>query len=214
MTRQSGIVFALAIALAAASCARGAPPVSAPGPDESAATPAETAARTPAVYTRADVAFMQGMIAHHGQALDMTALVPARSRNESLRILARRIQATQENEILRMSQWLRRRGETVPDPRAYREHGHDAHGAHMPGMLSADEMERLAAASGDEFDRRFLEYMIRHHEGALTMVAELQRAGGGLEGEIYLFASDVDADQRAEIARMQGMLTVLQRGSE
>jgi uncharacterized protein (DUF305 family) len=83
----------------------------------------------------------------------------------------------------------------------------------MPGMLTPEQMQRLTAASGTEFDRLFLEYMIQHHEGALTMVSELQSAGGGVEGEVYILASDVDADQRAEIARMRSMLT-LQRGSE
>jgi len=168
--------------------------------------PPVAVARTHAPYTDADVDFMQGMIVHHGQALDMTALVPERSANPTLEVLAQRIELTQLNEIERMARWLRDRGEAVPDEGAYREHA-AGHAGHMPGMLAADEMERLASADGTVFDRLFLEYMIRHHEGALTMVAELQAAGGGLEAEIYRFAADVDADQRAEIARMQSMLT-------
>lgn len=204
MSPKSRAALATLASLAAAACAGGAAqPASAPAP--------ATAARAHSPYMAADVAFMAGMIHHHGQALDMTALVPARSEDETLRLLAGRIEATQLNEIERMSRWLSARAETVPDPRAYREHG--AHGAHMPGMLTPDRMERLAAASGETFERLFLEYMIQHHEGALVIVAELQAAGGGLEAEIYRFASDVDADQRAEIARMQSMLTALQRGS-
>ena len=194
----------VAVALVAAACSAHEAPPSSPPP--------VAVTRTHAPYTQADVAFMQGMIHHHGQALEMTDLVPTRSDHVTLRVLAERITASQREEIDRMSRWLRARGETVPAPGSYREHV--AHGMRMPGMLSLEEMQGLAAATGREFDRRFLELMIRHHEGALVMVGELQAAGGGLEAEIYTFASDVDADQRAEIARMQSMLTALQRGSD
>ena len=199
------VVACLALASAACGGAREQPPTSAPPP--------VAVARTHAPYTQADVAFMQGMIAHHGQALDMTALVAERSGNATLRVLADRISQTQLNEIERMQQWLRARGETVPDAASYREHtvgGHEEHGAHMPGMLTPAQLAELAEARGTEFDRLFLEHMIRHHQGALTMVAQLQTAGGGLEAEIYRFAADVDADQRAEIARMQSLLTEIQ----
>jgi uncharacterized protein (DUF305 family) len=127
-----------------------------------------------------------------------------------LEVLAERIEQTQLNEIERMTRWLRDRGEAAPDEDAYRGNAGGGHAGHMPGMLTAEEMARLVAADGVAFDRLFLEYMIRHHEGALTMVAELQAAGGGLEAEIFRFAADVDADQRAEITRMQSMLTGLQ----
>ncbi len=155
---------------------------------------------------------MQGMILHHGQALDMTALVPDRSAHATLPILADRIDQTQLNEIERMSRWLEQRGETVPEPSSYRDHaaGHAGHGGHMPGMLTQAQMDELASASGRVFDRMFLESMIRHHEGALTMVAELQAAGGGIEAEVFRFAADVDADQRAEIARMRNLLNEIQ----
>ena len=196
--RHRSITTVIAIVLAGCG-ARGPAPTT---------PPPVAVARTHAPYTDADVAFMQGMIAHHGQALDMTALVPERSDDPTLEVLAQRIEQTQLNEIERMSRWLRDRGETVPDPSASGEHA--GHAGHMPGMLMPDEMARLAASNGPVFDRLFLEYMIRHHEGALTMVAELQAAGGGLEAEIYRFAADVDADQRAEIARMQSMLTNIQ----
>jgi len=201
------ITLVACLAIGVSACASGAvePPTSAPPP--------VAVTRTHAPYTEADVAFMQGMIAHHGQALEMTALVPARSTNQMLHALSARIEQTQLNEIERMVGWLEARGETVPDPAAYREHsagGHEDHSGHMPGMLTPAEMAQLAGASGTQFDRLFLESMIRHHEGALTMVAELQAAGGGNEAEVYIFAADVDADQRAEIARMQSMLNQIQ----
>ena len=205
MLHRITVVACLAVGASACASGAGEPPTSTPPP--------VAVTRTHAPYTEADVAFMQGMIAHHGQALEMTALVPARSTNQMLHALAARIEQTQLNEIERMVRWLEARGETVPDPAAYREHGaggHEEHGGHMPGMLTPAEMARLAAANGTQFDRLFLASMIRHHEGALTMVAELQAAGGGNEAEVYIFAADVDADQRAEIARMQSMLNQIQ----
>lgn len=146
---------------------------------------------------------MQGMIGHHAQALEMAALLPDRSRRDDMRLLATRIEVSQTDEIRMMQQWLEARGQQVPGP-----HAHHAPGAPlMPGMLTAEEMSRLAGARGDAFDRLFLELMIKHHEGALTMVKALySTAGAGQESEIYAFASDVDADQRMEIDRMRGML--------
>ena len=205
MSYRITVLAGVAVALSACASAGGDP---APG-----VSPPVSVARSHAPYTEADVAFMQGMISHHGQALEMTALVPERSSDARLEILAQRIEQTQMDEIGRMTRWLEQRGETVPDPAAYREHGaggHEAHDGHMPGMLSPAQMTELAGASGTRFDRLFLDYMIRHHEGALTMVAELQAAGGGLEAEVWRFAADVDADQRAEIARMQSLLNDLQ----
>jgi uncharacterized protein (DUF305 family) len=157
-------------------------------------------------HTAADVRFMQGMIAHHAQALEMTALLRSRSSREDMRLLARRIDLSQADEIKMMQQWLRDRGETVPSA-----HAHHAHGAPlMPGMLTAEEMGRLAEATGAGFDRLFLEFMMRHHEGALVMVEELfSNAGAGQESEIFAFASDVEADQRMEIERMGAMLKEL-----
>lgn len=152
-------------------------------------------------YAEADVRFLQGMIAHHAQALAMTDLVPDRTDSESLQRLARRIEISQKDEIAMMERWLDARGEPVPE-------GHQ-HGPLMPGMLTEEELARLAGATGGEFDRVFLEYMIRHHEGALVMVADLFSSGGGQETEIFRVASNVDADQRAEIARMRAMLNVL-----
>ncbi len=120
-----------------------------------------------------------------------------------MRLLARRIELSQADEITVMQRWLRARGQAVPDPNAHHHHA----GALMPGMLTPEEMRRLEAATGKEFDRLFLESMIRHHDGALTMVNDLfSTAGAGQEPEIFAFASDVDADQRIEIDRMSAML--------
>jgi uncharacterized protein (DUF305 family) len=153
--------------------------------------------------TAADVRFMQGMIGHHAQALEMVALIEARTGREDLKLVARRIELSQADEIRMMQRWLEARGAPVPDP-----HAHHARGAPlMPGMLTADEMRALAEARGAEFERLFLEGMIKHHQGALTMVEALfATPGAGQEAEIFTFASDVDADQRMEIDRMRGML--------
>jgi uncharacterized protein (DUF305 family) len=154
-------------------------------------------------HTAADVEFMQGMIGHHAQALEMTALLSTRSSSDDMKKLAQRIDVSQSDEIKMMQDWLKSRGQKVPD-----EHAHHAHGYKpMPGMLTPEEMGRLAKAKGPEFDRLFLEFMIKHHEGALTMVKDLfSKPGAGQEAYIFAFASDVDADQRMEIERMGAML--------
>jgi uncharacterized protein (DUF305 family) len=146
---------------------------------------------------------MQGMIGHHAQALEMTALVPSRTESDGLRKLALRIEVSQADEIRAMQDWLRARGGRLPDP-----HAHHAPGAAlMPGMLTSAEMARLAAARGAEFDRLFLEFMIKHHDGALIMVKDLfATPGAGQEADVFEFASEVDADQRMEIDRMAAML--------
>lgn len=183
-----------------------AAPIVQPGPPGAAPRriTAEQAIERPAVrHTDADVRFMQGMIAHHAQALEMTALLETRTASDVMRKLARRIEISQADEIDLMKTWLARRGAAVPDPHAH--HGHGA--APMPGMLSPEQMQRLASASGEEFDRLFLELMIRHHQGALVMVRELfAQTGAGQEPDIFAFASEVEADQRMEIARMAAML--------
>jgi uncharacterized protein (DUF305 family) len=173
---------------------------------QTAPPPAPAPAR--ADVSPADVAFMRGMIAHHAQALEMTALVPARAAGESMRLLARRIDISQQGEIAMMRRWLADRGQDTAAAM------HDMHAgmagmehAPMPGMLTPAEMARLAAAAGPEFERLFLEGMIRHHQGALAMVEQLLATPGAAQDpETFRFASDVDADQRAEIARMQAML--------
>ena len=157
-------------------------------------------------HTAADVRFMQGMIGHHAQALDMTALVPTRSSREDMQMLALRIKLSQEDEIKMIEDWLEVRGDEVPG--VHDHHGSD--GTLMPGMLTAKEMNDLREATGVVFDRLFLEYMIKHHEGALIMVDELlSTAGAGQETVIAAFASDVVADQRAEMDRMTAMLIAM-----
>jgi len=147
---------------------------------------------------------MQRMIGHHAQALEMTALVPSRSTREDLRLLAKRLEVSQDDEIGFMREWLERRGQAVPDAHA---HHALAPSDLMPGMLVPEEMARLEAASGAEFERLFLEGMIKHHEGALVMVQELLATpGGGQQPDVFTFTADVEADQRIEIERMSGML--------
>ena len=157
-------------------------------------------------HTEADVRFMQGMIGHHAQALEMTTLLATRTGSDDMRKLALRIDASQADEIKMMQEWLKRRGQALPDPHAH--HGPGA--VLMPGMLTAEEMNRLAQEKGAAFDRLFLELMIKHHDGALIMVKDLfATPGAGQEAEIFAFASDVDADQRMEIERMGEMLAKL-----
>jgi uncharacterized protein (DUF305 family) len=159
-------------------------------------------------YTAADVRFMQGMIGHHLQALEMVALLPARTAHEGMRLLGKRIDISQADEIQMMREWLMARGEPLPDPHAH----HAPNAALMPGMLTPNEMQRLAAATGDEFDRLFLELMIKHHDGALIMVDDLfSSAGAGQQSDIFAFASDVDVDQRMEIERMSALLKELRK---
>ena len=154
-------------------------------------------------HTPADVKFMQGMIGHHAQATEMVALLRARTERRDMQLLGRRIDLSQADEIKMMQEWLRGRGQSLPDPHAH----HMAGATLMPGMLTAEEMARLAEAKGAEFDRLFLTLMIKHHMGALTMVEELfATAGAAQESEIFAFASDVVADQRMEIDRMGAML--------
>ncbi len=138
----------------------------------------------------------------------MVALVPSRTTWEDMKKLALRIDVSQQDEIKMMEEWLRGRGQEVPGPHAMHMHGATL----MPGMLTEAEMTRLAAASGAEFDRLFLEGMIKHHGGALTMVEELfSNPGAGQESEMFAFASDVEADQKMEIQRMALMLKELER---
>jgi uncharacterized protein (DUF305 family) len=169
-------------------------------------------AAAPAV-TAADVRFMREMLGHHQQAVEMTALVTARTRRPQLRVLAERISVSQADEMALMRQWLRTHDASGDTTVSHGMSGHEGHDmstmsttAMMPGMLSSQAMTALRAARGSRFDRLFLDGMIRHHGGALTMVAQLlATAGAAQESSINRFVSDVDADQRAEIARMRRM---------
>jgi len=167
-------------------------------------------------YTAADVRFMQGMIAHHAQAVVMAAMTPTHGAGADLRILAERINVGQRDEIAFMQRWLRDRHETAPDPFAQHDMsagqtpapGMSMPGGLMPGMLTPEQMKQLDAARGPEFDRLFLTFMIQHHQGALTMVDQLfSSPGAGQDVYVFRFASDVSADQNTEIDRMRSMLT-------
>jgi uncharacterized protein (DUF305 family) len=180
----------------------------APG-ESSRVIPPETVADLPRpTFTEADVKFMQGMIGHHAQAIEMTDLLRTRTNSEAMKKLALRIELSQADEIKMMQHWLEAHGQGVPGPHAMHMPGATL----MPGMLTPEEMNRLAAATGIAFDRLFLEGMIKHHTGALTMVKDLlSTPGAGQDAEIFAFASDVDADQRMEIERMEAMLKELQQ---
>jgi uncharacterized protein (DUF305 family) len=157
----------------------------------------------------ADVAFMQGMIVHHAQAVEMTALIGSHTENKDLRLLGARISSSQSDEIKFMKRWLAARGQPVsmatpgmPGLDMSREPM-----ALMPGMLTPEQMEALRKAKGAEFDRLFLTGMIQHHDGALTMVKDLfDTAGAGQDADLFNFATDADNTQRAEIRIMQAML--------
>ena len=210
--RNDAIAAVIVWSCAAAGCGASthrAPPIVQPGaPGEASRVVQAEQARdlSKVQFTPADVKFMQGMIHHHAQAVDMTQLLATRTQSADMKKLALRIELSQNDEMKMMRRWLEVRGQDVPG-----EHAHPMPGAPMmPGMLSADEMARLAAAKGTEFDRLFLEGMIKHHAGALTMVQELfATPGAGQDSEIYAFASDVDADQRMEIDRMAAMLAAI-----
>ena len=207
MFRGALTLLALLIAAAVGTGAQQAPIIQpgAPGAPSREITAADAADVSGATHTFEDIEFMRGMIGHHAQALEMTALRPTRSRLEPLRLLALRIEISQNDEIKAMQEWLVARG-VAPGT-------HTAHGVGaplMPGMLTAEEMARLTRATGTAFDRLFLEFMIKHHEGALVMVEKLfSTPGAGQEPQIFAFASDVVDDQRAEIARMAAMLKEL-----
>jgi len=161
-------------------------------------------------YTEADVRFMQDMVGHHSQALTMTALVPGRSTRPDFGLLAERIAVSQRDEIAFMKNWLGQHGEALPDPDAH-AHAAVGHGTLMPGMLTQAELDTLGRATGRDFERLFLSYMIRHHEGAIKMVSQLfATPGSGQEPALFLFATDVNADQDSEIKRMRALLITLQ----
>lgn len=165
-------------------------------------------------YSQADVDFMTGMIGHHAQALIMSGLAEEAGASPAIQTLTSRIINAQNDEIRTMQDWLRARGEPVPEVRIdglqLMVHGVDGHHAHMPGMLTQDQLEQLAAAKGREYDRLFLEYMIQHHEGAVTMVDKLFATdGAAMEDAAFKLASDINVDQQTEIDRMTRMLKQL-----
>jgi len=151
---------------------------------------------------------MQGMIMHHAQAVEMTALINSHTQNKDLRSLGARISRSQSDEIAFMKRWLMTRGEpTSHSMPAMPGMDMSSHQMMMPGMLTAKQMAALKKARGKEFDRLFLTGMIQHHNGALIMVKDLfDTAGAGQDAELFNFATDVDSGQRAEIKIMQTML--------
>ena len=193
-----------------------APPVivqpGAPGKPSKRLPPSTTAKLPP--RSQAEVEFMQGMIMHHAQAVEMTALISSHTENKDLRLLGARISHSQSDEIKFMKRWLAARGEALslamPEIQGIgmsSPHDMPHHSALMPGMLTADQMEALRKAKDAEFDHLFLTGMIQHHNGALTMVKDLfDTAGAGQDAELFNFATDVDSGQRAEIRIMQTML--------
>jgi uncharacterized protein (DUF305 family) len=157
----------------------------------------------------ADVQFMQGMIMHHAQAVEMTALIESHTENNDLMSLGARISRSQSDEIKFMKRWLASRGQPISHATHNMRHMNMSHEpmALMPGMLSSEQMEALRKAKGAEFDHLFLKGMIQHHGGALTMVKDLfDTAGAGQDAELFNFTTDVDSGQRAEIRIMQNML--------
>jgi uncharacterized protein (DUF305 family) len=166
-----------------------------------------------------DVEFMQGMIMHHAQAVEMTALIESRTQNKELRLLGARISHSQAEEINFMKRWLEARGESSSMQMPKTSGDHAQHNMNMPGMnmssqpmlmpgmLNAKQMDALRKAKSTEFDHLFLIGMIQHHNGALTMVKDLfDTAGAGQDADLFNFATDVDSGQRAEIKIMQTML--------
>lgn len=173
-------------ASASASAGAGSPTAAAAAPTKPAAAP--------------DVAFMQGMIGHHAQAIRMAAMGPTHGASDKVLLLCKKIDISQRDEINLMTQWLEDHGQAVPDtskPMAMA----------MPGMLTADQMRQLDAARGPAFDRLFLTFMIQHHKGALQMVQQLFSTNGAAQTpEVFQYATDVNVDQTAEIDRMQKLL--------
>src|SRR5947209_1280131 len=200
-----------------------APPIvvqpGAPGKPTRTLPPATRATLPP--LSPKDVEFMQGMIMHHSQAVEMTALIKSHTENKDLRLLGARISHSQSEEIRFMTRWLEARGEPTSLPMKNMGgmdmsmpgmSGMDMSKQPMlmPGMLTPKQMEALKKAQGAEFDRLFLTGMIQHHGGALVMVKDLfDTAGAGQDAELFNFTTDVDSGQRAEIRIMQNMLGVV-----
>ncbi len=220
----SGVLLGTVFFAVSAAAQSNGPVVVRPGaPGEATKVlPSDTRATLPPVSPK-DVEFMQGMIMHHAQAVEMTALINDRTDNERLRLLGSRISQSQSSEMSFMKRWLTARGRSTEMQMSgmggmndmsdhsghHMDHNKMEHDMMMPGMLTPEQMKALAAAKGDEFDRLFLEGMIQHHTGALIMVKDLfDSAGTGQDAELFNFATDVDSGQRAEIRIMQSMLGI------
>jgi len=221
MTRRT-ILAGVLMAAAAAGCQSAArpPEMAAPRPGAVPLAPlVDPVARPELVrqpYSPADVKFMTGMIPHHAQAVVMATWAQKNGASPALQLMCERMLISQRDEIAMMRTWLRDRGQPVPAADATHmtmDHDGMKHDMLMPGMLNDAELAALSKARGKEFDRLFLIGMIKHHEGAIGMVEELFAShGAAQDDQIYLFASDVQADQAAEIERMQLMLEALGGG--
>lgn len=204
-TRQTHPVALLGL-LALAGCSTTSGPPAAPAPAAPAATSVARIEVAPP-----DSTFMTDMIAHHAQAVRIAGWAPTHGASPAVQRMAERVVVGQNDEIAIIQRWLRTRGQPVPEPDSMHAMmpGMD-HMMHMPGMLSAEQMAQLDAARGPEFDRLFLTLMIRHHQGALTMVDRLFGSQGAAQDEtVFRLASDIYADQSTEIDRMQKMLATL-----
>lgn len=186
-------------------------PVGAMGPEAAMARARADSTRLP--YTTADIHFMSGMISHHAQAIKMAKWAPTHGASPAVVRLSERIATAQADEIEFMQSWLRDRRQPVPEPDPAgmkMKMGEMEHVMLMPGMLTPEQMAKLDAARGKEFDRLFLTFMIQHHEGAIKMVRELfASTGAGQDESVFAFANDVEIDQETEIARMKQMLLEL-----
>ena len=203
------LMLSLACVALGATGTRAQPPIvqpGAPGEPSRLISAADASNFANIGFTDADVKFMQGMISHHAQATEMTALLAAQSDSDVMQRLAQRIEISQEDEIAMMQEWLRSRAQSVTTPEAHHAAGWEP----MPGMVSREDMDRLRQARGVEFDELFLQLMIEHHRGAVTMVATLLRQrGAAQDSQLYAFTTDVTADQNMEIERMNDMLAEL-----
>ena len=205
MIARISLVAALLVTTAPLA-AQGAPIVlpGAPGAEPRVIDAAEAIALSDTRFSPADVSFMQGMIVHHQQAVDMAKLVRQRTNNEAVLKTADRIEAGQKDEMDFMRTWLEDRNLDV----AMQGMGHAHHT--MKGMASPEQMRELAAANGTAFDRLFLELMVAHHLGAVDMVDELHGvSGSAYDPVMYEFTNDVVSDQRSEIDRMNATLATL-----
>ena len=230
MRRVRALIPATLLVWTLGACAGGGAPPVAPPPsagEEGAASqePSADLERLEELYraradsarlevSEADVSFMTGMIHHHAQALVMSALARTNGASASIRTLTGRIINAQTDEIAVMQRWLRERGRPVPEvgPDG-RMVGMGEHAMHMPGMLSAEQLDALTRARGREFDRLFLSYMIQHHNGAVDMVHELFATDGAAQDDfVFKIASDIQVDQTTEVARMQRMLDAMSPG--
>jgi uncharacterized protein (DUF305 family) len=209
------VVAAMAIRAPLAS-AQGAPTPRQPTPSDLAAMAKAKSDSVNRPYTKPDIDFMRGMIAHHAQALLMAGWARSHGASPSIQTLCDRITNAQKDEINIMQTWLRDRAQPVPEakpiPLKMTMDGME-HEMLMPGMLTDEQLKELDAARGPEFDTLFLRFMIQHHQGAVSMVDDLRSRDGAAQDElVFKLSTDIHVDQTTEIARMRRMLTQIMVG--